>query len=308
LLVAAASLCLLLSGCEPGAQSTVPVAEQTYAGQGPLQITCTTGMVADLVRNIAGERAEVKQLMGAGVDPHLYKSSPSDIAALSSADVVFYSGLHLEGKMTDVLEQLGQSKPVVAVAAKIDEAKLLADGGTHDPHVWFDVQLWQQAAQEVARTLIQFDPAEAANYEARAAEYQAKLSELDQYCRDQLATIPAEQRVMITAHDAFRYFGKAYDLEVRGIQGVSTESEAGVKQINALVDFLVARKIKSIFVETSVSDQNVQSLLEGCRAQQHDVKIGGELYSDALGEPGTPTGTYDGMVRHNVNTIVQALK
>lgn len=309
LAIALGPLCLPLAGCESESNSAaVPVHEQTYSGPGPLKVTCTTGMVADLVRNIAGERAEVTQLMGAGVDPHLYKSSPSDIAALSAADVVFYSGLHLEGKMTDVFEQLSQTKPVVAVAGRIDETKLLADGGTHDPHVWFDVALWQAAAKEVLQTLAKFDPSEAANYETRAAAYQAKLTELDQYCREQLATIPADQRVMITAHDAFRYFGKAYGIEVRGIQGVSTESEAGVKQINSLVDFLVSRKIKAIFVETSVSEQNIRSLIEGCRAQRHEVKIGGELYSDALGEPGTPEGTYDGMVRHNVNTIVHALK
>ncbi|QDU27638.1 Periplasmic zinc-binding protein TroA precursor [Anatilimnocola aggregata] len=296
-------------GCKPeGAGTAIPAAQPAYRGAGPLQVTCTTGMVADLVRNIAGPRAEIKQLMGAGVDPHLYKSSPGDIAALSSADVVFYSGLHLEGKMTDLFTQLATTKPVIAVAEKIDEAKLLHDGGTHDPHVWFDVALWKQAGEQVLAALVKFDPAEAANYQARAQQYFTQLDELDQFCREQLAQIPADQRVMVTAHDAFRYFGKAYGIEVRGIQGVSTESEAGVKGINELVDFLVQRKIKAIFVETSVSEENVKSLLEGCRAQNHTVTIGGQLYSDAMGEPGTPAGTYDGMIRHNVTTIVHALK
>ncbi|WP_425618659.1 zinc ABC transporter substrate-binding protein [Anatilimnocola sp. NA78] len=312
LLVTASCLILAVSflGCETNSTSgtMVPVAQQRYAGTGPIQVTCTTGMVADLVRNIAGPRAEVTQLMAAGVDPHLYKSSTRDIAALGSADLIFYSGLHLEGKMTDLFDELAKSKPAIAVAEQIDEAKLLHDGGTHDPHVWFDVSLWKAAGQQVLETLEQFDPAEAENYQGRAQAYFAKLDALDTFCREELATIPQDQRVMITAHDAFRYFGKAYGIEVRGIQGVSTDSEAGVKHINELVDFLVARKIKSIFVETSVSDKNVKSLLEGCRAQNHEVKIGGQLYSDAMGDPGTPTGDYEGMVRHNVTTIVQALQ
>lgn len=297
-------------GCETNSTGlpSVPVADQRYTGTGPILVTCTTGMVADLVKNIAGPRAQVTQLMAAAVDPHLYKSSTSDIAALGSADVVFYSGLHLEGKMTGLFEELGKTKPVVAVAEKIDEDKLLHDGGTHDPHVWFDVSLWKHAGQQVLETLVRYDPAEAENYQARAKAYFVKLDELDAFCREQLAQIPQDQRVMITAHDAFRYFGKAYGIEVRGIQGVSTESEAGVKGINELVDFIVQRKIKAIFVETSVSDENVKSLLEGCRAQKHEVKIGGQLYSDAMGDPGTPTGNYEGMIRHNITTIVQALK
>lgn len=299
---------LLVAGCDSDPATVSPGATATYGGQGPLKITCTTGMVADLVKNIAGDRAEVIQLMGPGVDPHLYKSSPGDVAALSSADVVFYSGLHLEGKMTDLFEQLDQSKPVVAVAGKISDTDLLNDGGTHDPHIWFDVALWRQAGGEVLQTLVRFDPAEATRYEQRFTSYMAKLTELDKFCRDELEKIPESQRVMVTAHDAFRYFGKAYGLEVRGIQGVSTDSEAGVKQINELVDFLVQRKIKAIFVETSVSEANVRSLLEGCRAQQHEVVIGGELFSDAMGEAGTPEGTYEGMIRHNVTTIVKALQ
>lgn len=305
--LAAVAATLLLVGCEtataPGQQSA-----KTYQGQGPLKIVCTTGMVADLVKNIAGDRAEVTHLMGAGVDPHMYKSSPLDIAKLSAADVVFYSGLHLEGKMTELFEQLATTKPVVPVAEKITETDLLHDGSTHDPHVWFDVALWRQAAGQILSTLCQFDSAEAKHYEQRFTAYMAKLHELDKFCLDELEKIPADRRVLVTAHDAFRYFGKAYGIEVRGIQGVSTDSEAGVKQINELVNFLVQRKIKAIFVETSVSEQNVKSLLEGCKAQSHDVVIGGELFSDAMGEDGTPEGTYEGMIRHNVTTIVKALQ
>lgn len=265
-------------------------------------------MVADLVKHIAGDRAKISQLMGPGVDPHLYKSSPDDAAELGSADMVFYSGLHLEGKMTDLFEDLAKSKPVIAVAGKIVHEKLLEDGGLHDPHVWFDVMLWSQAAEEVSHELVAFDPTHAAEYQQRVAGLQARLQALDKFCRDELKKIPAERRVLVTAHDAFRYFGKAYDIDVRGIQGVSTDSEAGVKQINKLVDFLVQRKIKAIFVETSVPQAHVKSLLEGCRAQKHEVVIGGELFSDAMGADGTPEGTYEGMVRHNVNTIVKALQ
>lgn len=303
------ALALSLVGCEATTSAPANVtAAKTYQGPGPLNIVCTTGMVADLVKNIAGERAKVTHLMGAGVDPHLYKSSPGDIAALSAADVVFYSGLHLEGKMTDVFEQLATTKPVVPVAEKIDHARLLDDGGLHDPHVWFDVKLWEQASRQVVETLAKFDPEKAKEYADRHVTLAAKLGELDEFCKTELQKIPADRRVLVTAHDAFRYFGKAYGIEVRGIQGVSTDSEAGVKQINELVNFLVQRKIKAIFVETSVSEQNVKSLLEGCRAQSHEVVIGGELFSDAMGEDGTPEGTYEGMIRHNVNTLVKALQ
>jgi manganese/zinc/iron transport system substrate-binding protein len=304
--LAAIFAAVALVGCESNASNSS--ATQQYQGKGPLKIVCTTGMVADLVKNIAGDRAEVTHLMGAGVDPHLYKSSPGDVAALTAADAVFYSGLHLEGKMTDVFEQLAATKPVVPVAEIIPHEKLLDDGGLHDPHVWFDVSLWQSAGDQVVETLAKFDSAHAAEYKNRHNDLVQKMQKLNKFCQTELAKIPKESRVLVTAHDAFRYFGRAYDIEVRGIQGVSTDSEAGVKQINELVDFLVQRKIKAIFVETSVSEQNVKSLLEGCKSRGHDVVIGGELFSDAMGEGGTPEGTYDGMIRHNVNTIVKALQ
>lgn len=283
--------------------------QRRAAGDQPIQVVCTTGMVADLVRQVGGSEVQVVQLMGAGVDPHLYKASPGDVAKLSSAEVVFYSGWHLEGKMAEFLARLSSSRPSIAVAEGVDEARLLSDEqGLHDPHLWFDVQLWSLAAEQVAQTLVKFDPDHASDYQSRLTDFQTRLAALDIYAREQIATIPAERRVLVTAHDAFRYFGRAYDLEVRGIQGLSTDSEAGVRQINELVDFLVAKKIKAVFVETSVSDQNVQSLLEGCGAQSHTVIIGGELYSDALGDPGTEAGTYEGMIRHNVDIIVKALK
>lgn len=317
LLLVSLAIFLPLSGCSPpagdtahesGGPSTTNVSHK-FTGQHPIQIVCTTGMVADLARNVGGKHVEVKALMGAGVDPHLYKASPGDLSLMSNADVVFYSGLHLEGKMTEVFDNLAREKPAIAVAEGIDQEKILgAEGGAHDPHVWFDVSLWSQAAGTVRDALIVFDSANADDYKANAAAYQDRLAKLHEEATAKILTIPKEQRVMVTAHDAFRYFGRAYDIEVRGIQGISTDSEAGVKQINDLVAFLTERKIKAVFVETSVSDQNIRSLLEGAAASGHKVVIGGELYSDAMGKEGTEEGTYEGMVRHNVDTIVKALK
>lgn len=283
--------------------------EKTYAGGYPITVACTTGMVADLVRHVGGDRVTVTQIMGEGVDPHLYKASPGDVSLLSGADAIFYSGLHLEGKMADVFVRLARRKPTFAVTEYFPDARVIdtADGAT-DPHAWFDVSLWREAAGVVRDALAAFDPPYAAEYRGRADAYQAELAKLHDYAKTQLATIPKERRVLVTAHDAFRYFGRAYDIEVKGIQGISTESEAGVKEVNALVDFLATRKIRAVFVESSVSDKNVRALLEGCQARGHAVVVGGELFSDAMGKAGTPEGTYVGMVRHNVDVIVKALK
>ena len=287
-----------------------PIAvERTYAGAYPIDVVCTTGMVADLARHVGGDKVKVTQIMGDGVDPHLYKASPGDVTRLSAADVIFYSGLHLEGKMGDVFVRMARRKPTFAVTEHLDEATVLdTSEGTHDPHVWFDVSLWGQAAGVVRDALSAFDPPNADGYRGRAAAYQKELAKLHEEAKRQIGGIPKERRVLVTAHDAFRYFGRAYDIEVKGIQGISTESEAGVKDVNDLVDFLVRRGVKAVFVETSVSDRNVKALLEGCRARGHTVAVGGELFSDAMGKAGTPEGTYAGMVRHNVETIVKALK
>ena len=300
---------LAAGACDTTTPSSSSATPAEFSGKYPIHIVCTTGMVADLARNVGGEHVKVTTLMKAGVDPHLYKPSPGDVGLLNGADAIFYSGLHLEGRMTDLLESFAKSKPSVAVATAIPEEQILHDPhGAHDPHLWFDVSLWSQAADAVRDALAEFDPPHAADYRNRAREYQERLAELHAQTKEQLAEVPQEQRVLITAHDAFEYFGRAYDIEVRGIQGISTDSEAGVKQVNDLVSFLVERKIKAVFVETSVSDQNVKSLLEGCASRGHEVVIGGELFSDAMGEEGTPEGTYEGMIRHNVKTIVNALK
>ena len=297
-----------LAGCETNGSAN-PDTPAKQAGKYPIQVVCTTGMVADIAKNVGGEHVTVTALMGAGVDPHLYTASPADVSQLNRADIILYSGLHLEGKLSELLERMGSRKPTTAVAGKLPHDKIISDAaGAHDPHVWFDVSLWSRAAAEGAEALAAYDPPHADEYRANLKKYQERLAELHEYAREQLATVPKEQRVLVTAHDAFHYFGNAYGIEVRGIQGISTTSEAGVRRIRELVDFLVERKIKAVFVETSVSDQNIQSLLEGAGARGHKVEIGGRLFSDAMGDDGTPEGTYEGMVRHNVDTIVKALK
>lgn len=277
----------------------------------PYKITCTTGMVADIVANVAGDKAEVKNIIGQGVDPHLYQATRNDIKELFTADVVFYSGLMLEGKMTDALVKVARRKKFVyAVTELIDPDLLLSPpefAGHHDPHVWMDPTLWKQCTAMVAQSLAEFDPANAEKYRANYDQYAKRLDELDAYARKVLASIPKEQRVMITAHDAFNYMGRTYNVEVLGIQGISTDSEAGIADINKLVDLLVDRKVKAVFVETSVSDKNVRSLIEGAKSRGHEVIIGGSLFSDAMGAPGTYEGTYIGMIDHNVTVIARAL-
>ena len=282
-----------------------------YEGEAPIVVLTTTGMIHDIVQNIGGARVQTQALMGAGVDPHLYKASPGDVRKLSEAKMVFYNGLHLEGKMVEILERLGDSRPSVAVASRIAPDQLLkADSTTDlpDPHVWFDVSKWISASQVVRDALKKFDAANAKTYEANAAAYEKKLRVLDSYAKAQLATIPKSQRVLVTAHDAFRYFGKAYDVEVQGLQGISTASEVSVRDVQRIVQTLTSRKIKAIFVESSVPTRSVEAVVQGCRAKGHEVKVGGSLFSDAMGKSDSPQGTYDGMVRHNIDTIVRALK
>ncbi len=304
----ALACCLLCAACGRGTPAPAPtssdIAPQHHT------IVCTTGMVADLVRAVGGDSVRVTTLMGAGVDPHLYKASPSDIRALEQADMVFYSGLHLEGKMVEVLEKLGKSKPVVAVTDGIPHDKLMAFGGNpdaHDPHVWFDVALWGTCLPTVEEALGRADPARKAQFASARERYAAELQAMDSEVRAALATVPREKRVLVTAHDAFGYFGRAYNVEVLAVQGMSTESEASLADVNALVDTLVSRRIPAVFVESSVSPKNIEALMEGASSRGHTVRIGGQLYSDAMGADGTPDGTYPGMVRHNVRTIVDAL-
>lgn len=295
-------VCWLLVGCGGGGSGT---------DGSKLQVVCTTGMVADLVRQVGGDGVQVTTLMREGVDPHLYKPTPSDITALSRADLIFYSGRNLEGKMGEVLGRMARMKPTCAVADAIPTDRLLdGDEGHHDPHLWFDVALWSQGLKPVQEELARKLPRQAATFEANAEKYRQELLELDGWARKELAQIPKQRRVLVTAHDAFRYFGRAYEVEVRGIQGISTESEAGLSTVNELVAFLKQRQVPAVFVESSVSEKNVRALIEGCASPPMPLtlKVGGELYSDAMGAEGTPEGTYEGMVRHNVRTIVEALR
>ncbi|MGD9048386.1 MAG: zinc ABC transporter substrate-binding protein, partial [Anaerolineae bacterium] len=247
---------------------------------------------------------------GPGIDPHLYKASEGDVSSLSEADVIFYNGLHLEAKMGEVLEQMGSRIKTVAVTSEIDESLLLSPPefeGAHDPHIWFDVALWMKAVEVVRDTFIEVDPGSADLYRANAEEYLASLEELQVYVQEQTARVPEQQRVLITAHDAFNYFGHAYGFEVRGLQGISTATEAGTGDVQDLAEFIAVNEIPAIFVESSVPVRNVEAVQAAVQAKGFEVSIGGELFSDAMGNPGTEEGTYTGMVRHNVDTIVAAL-
>jgi manganese/zinc/iron transport system substrate-binding protein len=298
------TLSLLLSACatETGISNS----------NGKLNIVTTTGMIADIAKNVGGEYVEVTALMGPGVDPHLYKASEGDIRRLQEANLIFYNGLHLESQLGEVLEKMNDFNiTTVAVADEIDPAILLSHPqyeDAYDPHIWFDVTLWMQAVRRVQEMLSETDPAHKSAYEANAQAYLVELEELHQYVLDQAQTIPAEKRVIITAHDAFSYFGRAYGFEVRGLQGISTESQAGTADVQALASFIVEQQIPAIFVESSVPQRNVEAVQAAVQSQGFDVQIGGSLFSDAMGSEGTPEGTYIGMVRHNIDTIVAALK
>lgn len=301
-------LCFLLlsAGCTPE-DSSGAMAKR----QGKLYIVTTTGILADAVQNIAGDRAEVEALMGPGVDPHLYKAALGDLQKLREADIIIYNGLHLEGKMGEVLEKLSRQQTVWAAAEGLPDKSLRRNPDfpdSPDPHVWFDVQLWGQLVNHLSGKLQSQDPTNAANYKRNTAAYAQKLDSLHRWAKKQIGSIPASQRYLITAHDAFGYFGDAYGIQVRGLQGISTVSEFGLQDVSALVNFIVDRKIKAVFVETSVSEKAIEAVIEGCRQKGHDIKIGGNLYSDALGEATGPAGTYIGMVRANVEKIVTALR
>lgn len=287
-----------------------PGHSKTFDAAHPIHAVTTTGMIGDVVSHVGGTHVIVTSLMGPGVDPHLYKASEGDIQRLSAADIIFYNGLNLEGKMGDIFVKMARSTPVVAVTESIDPTSLREPPeflGHFDPHVWFDVKLWTNVATAVAAGLSELAPVHAADFMANATRYTQELLALDAWCREHLAKIPQEQRVLITAHDAFGYFGRAYHVEVVGLQGVSTVAEFGLKDIERIVTLLVARKVRAVFVESSVPRRSIEAVVAGARARGHDVEIGGQLYSDAMGEPGTPDGTYIGMVRANVKTIVDAL-
>lgn len=287
-------------------------AKSAFSGaEGKIKVTATIGMITDIVRNVGGDKVEAIGLMKSGVDPHLYKATKGDIDKLTEADIVFYNGLHLEGKMASILEKQSEKKATVAVSRDINKSSLRspADGSSeYDPHIWFDVRNWITATETVRDELIKLDGANANVYRTNAEAYLKKLGELHEETKTKIAQIPEKSRVLVTAHDAFGYFGAAYGIRVTGLQGISTASEAGLKDVAKLRDFLVENKIKAVFVESSVPKKTIQAVVDGAKEKGHEVKIGGELFSDAMGEEGTTEGTYIGMVRHNVDTIVNALK
>ena len=276
-----------------------------------LTIVTTTGMIGDAVSNIVGNKAEVISLMGPGVDPHLYKVTQSDIKNLLNADVIFYNGLHLEGKMGKVLAQMSAEKPVIAIYNGLEESQLRATSefkGNYDPHLWFSVQLWTDVVRFIGKNLAEIDQAHSSFYQANTEQHVEELTFLHTWTTEQINTIPVQQRVLITAHDAFGYFGREYGMEVKGLQGLSTAAEYGLKDVINMVDYITKNKIKAVFVESSVSDRSIKAVMEGCKDKGHSVIIGGILFSDAMGAENKPEGTYIGMVKYNVTTIVEALK
>ncbi|SEP12376.1 metal ABC transporter solute-binding protein, Zn/Mn family [Paenibacillus sp. OK076] len=302
--LAAVVLVIVLTACSGAAE--------TGGSEGKVQVTATTGMIADVAREVGGAYVDVTGLMGPGVDPHLYKASQGDIRKLEQAKVIFYNGLHLEGKMTDILEKMSKSKIVTAVSENIPVEELRSGkdtGGTeYDPHVWFDVSHWMHAAEAVRDTLVEADPEHAEEYKTQAEQYLMKLEALDSEVREKIQEIPEASRVLVTAHDAFGYFGQAYDMKVMGLQGISTAAEYGARDVSELRDYLVENNIKAVFVESSVPAKAMEAIIAGAAEKGHTVSIGGELFSDAMGAEGTEEGTYIGMIRHNTQTIVEALK
>jgi manganese/zinc/iron transport system substrate-binding protein len=282
----------------------------SFAQSAPSEVVATTGMIADAVRVVGGDRVSVRALMGPGIDPHSYRQTRSDIAALARADLVLWHGLYLEAQMEEFLHKLAARSPVIAVGEAVPEAERIAHEdykGRYDPHVWMVPELWGTVVDRVVEALSDARPEDAALFASNAARYKEDLARLGRYATGVLASVAVPARVLVTAHDAFGYFGRAYGYRVEGIQGLSTESEAGLARVRDLVDLLVSRQIRAVFVESTVSDRNIRALIEGAAAQGHEVIVGGELFSDAMGAPGTYEGSYLGMIDHNVTTIANAL-
>lgn len=290
--------------------AAAPLLPRAARAAAPLSVVATTGMVADAARAVGGDMAEVRALMGPGVDPHGYRQTRSDIQAMTRADLVLWNGLYLEAQLEEILLKLADRLPVVAVAEALPQDLRLSHAeyaGRADPHIWMVPELWQHAVRAVRDAMTAARPEAAALFAANTDSYLARLESLGTKARAALLSVPEPVRVLITAHDAFGYFGRAYGYEVMGIQGISTESEAGLHRIGTLVDLIVDRRIGAVFVETSVSDRNIRALIEGAAARGHTVLMGGQLYSDAMGQPGSYEGTYPGMIDHNATVITRAL-
>ena len=286
--------------------------KDTTKTSGKLKVVATTSMLTDLVKNIGGDAIEVQGLMGAGVDPHLYKASEGDVSKLFNADVIFYNGLHLEGKLVEVFEKMeSQNKSTVPLGEFLDKKELIGStyfASSYDPHVWFNIQFFMQFAEKVTEVLQNADPENKELYQKNKETYILELEALEEWVKTTIEALPKEKRILVTAHDAFNYFGKAYGFEVVGLQGLSTATEAGVQDVQRLSSYIIDNKVKAIFIESSVPRRTIEALQQAVLSTDHQVEIGGSLYSDALGDPGTLEGTYLGMFRYNVITIVEALK
>ncbi len=284
-----------------------PAAERD---DGLLHIVTTIGMITDIVERVGGERVRVSGLMGPGIDPHLYKASAGDVRTLSSAELIFYNGLHLEAAMGEVLGEMDGRVRAQAVTEGISPERLLAPpefSGQFDPHVWFDVALWMHAVETVAGTLAEVDPEGGSLYRENAFALIGELEALDSWVAERVREVPKELRILVTAHDAFNYFGEAYGFRVEGLLGLSTAAEAGTGDVNRLVSLILETGVPAIFVESSIPVRTIEAVQAAVRDRGRQVEIGGTLFSDAMGDPGTDEGTYPGMVRHNVDTIVGAL-
>jgi manganese/zinc/iron transport system substrate-binding protein len=271
----------------------------------------TTGMIAEIATRIGGDEIRVESLMPTGVDPHLFKPSHSDVQRLGQADVIFYNGLHLEGKMTEILARMARYRTIVAVAEQVPPAERLSVGefdGQFDPHLWFDVRLWTRIIDPIQEVFSELLPEDAETFRNRAMTLRNELLDLDQWAETALSVIPPERRILVTAHDAFGYFGRRYGFEVLGLQGISTATEAGLQDVERLVQRIVEDRIPAIFIEASIPPRSIEAVQAACEARGHPVAIGGELFSDSMGPPGTEEGTYSGMVRHNIRTLLEALQ
>lgn len=295
-------VCTILSACQN--INTEKTAQQ-------IKIVCTTGMIGNSVENIVGNEALVSTLMGPGVDPHLYKATQGDIKILSEADIIIYNGLHLEGKMGDIFHKLQRTKKVIALSDLLGPELLINDPSfpeAIDPHIWFDISIWRAALDSLSNILSSEIQSDSTNIESRSYDFLSQLDVLHDLCREQISQIDSSKRVLITAHDAFKYFGRAYGIEVRGLQGISTAAEYGLNDISQLVNYIVANEIPAIFIESSVSQKSMKAVIEGCQLKGHDLKLGGELFSDAMGNTESPEGNFIGMVEYNLRTITKALK
>ena len=301
------------NGADSHQHAKAPAGQHVFSGEYPIEIVCTTGHVGEMISRIGGEHVKVDTLVGPGIDPHLYRPLPSDVKKLSAADAIFYNGMHLEGRMGELFVQMARRKATYAVTEGLQDRadERLREPpefeGMFDPHLWHDVSLWADCVGDMAAALAEFDPAHEEDYQKNADRYVAELKELHAYCQEQIASLAEDQRVLVTAHDAFGYFGKAYGLEVHALKGISTEEEKDIVHQEKLQAMIIERKIPAIFVESAVRERSVEALIEPCRAAGHDLQLGGTLYADALGEEGSPQSTYAGMIRHNVETIVSAL-